>query len=159
MRTWVKWTIGGVALVVLVIAALGATGAYFALRSLDSRVATESDAQREGDAIRARYRNRAPLIEVINPKTGDVRVNRIEGRSAAAVSTIHVLSWKAKEGQLVRTEVPLWLMRFSTLNVLSSLGIAPERFRLTADDVERYGPGIILDYRIPEADHVLLWVE
>ena len=59
----------------------------------------------------------------------------------------------------MEAELPLWLMRFSTLNVLSKLGIAPEKFRLSAQDVVRYGPGIVADYRRPGQSHVLIWVD
>ena len=159
VRTWVKWTIAAIASVVLVVAALGATGAYFALRHLDTRTATEAEAQRDGESIRSRYAGRAPLVEVVDAKTGDIRINRATAASARPVDTIHVLTWKAEDGQLLRTQVPLWLMRFSTVQLASTLGIAPERFRLTVGDIQRYGPGIVLDYKAPHADRVLIWVE
>jgi hypothetical protein len=50
-------------------------------------------------------------------------------------------------------------MRFSTLNILSSLGVAPDQFRLTVVEIERYGPGLVVDYRRPAQTHVLIWVE
>jgi hypothetical protein len=51
------------------------------------------------------------------------------------------------------------LMRFSSLNVLSHLGIAPSRYRVTVEDVARFGPGVIVDYRDPGNQQVLIWVE
>jgi hypothetical protein len=50
-------------------------------------------------------------------------------------------------------------MRFSSINILSHLGIAPERFSLTVQDLERYGPGIIVDFRHPGVNRVLIWAE
>jgi hypothetical protein len=47
----------------------------------------------------------------------------------------------------MRTDVAPWLMRFSTLNLASQLGIAPAKFRLTVSDVQRYGPGIVCRFR------------
>jgi len=72
---------------------------------------------------------------------------------------MHVLSFNKDDGKLLSTDMPLWLMRFSSLNVLSHLGVAPERFRLTAEDVMRFGPGIVVDYRQPGENPVLIWVE
>ena len=60
---------------------------------------------------------------------------------------------------MVRTEVPLWLMRFSSVNILSQLGVAPERFRLTVSDIQRYGPGIVVDYGSRGTSRVLVWVD
>jgi hypothetical protein len=50
-------------------------------------------------------------------------------------------------------------MRFSTVNILSQLGIAPAKFRLTVGDIEHYGPGIVVDYSSRGAFRVLVWVE
>jgi hypothetical protein len=50
-------------------------------------------------------------------------------------------------------------MRFSTVNILSQLGIAPAKFRLTVADIERYGPGILVDYGSRGAFRLLVWVD
>jgi len=159
MRTWQKATLGVVAVVVVVVAAIGGTGAYFALRHLEKRIAGEADANKDMDEIRRRYAPRVPLIEVVDPARGDIRINRDPAPPAAPVRTLHIVNWKSDSGELVRTEIPLWLARFSSLNVLSQLGVAPARFRLTVADIERYGPGILTDYRAPGAFRILIWVD
>ncbi|HYN08998.1 MAG TPA: hypothetical protein VES67_16565 [Vicinamibacterales bacterium] len=158
MRTWVKVSLAGVALVVVGIAALAGTGAYFVLRNLDTRSATEAETLREFDVIRAKFGPRQPLVEIINPQSGDIRLNRLVHPEGRRATTLHVITWNV-DGEVLRTEVPVWLMRFSTLNVLSTLGVAPDKFSLTAEDVQRYGPGIVVDYRRPGQNHVLIWVE
>lgn len=159
MRTWVKITLCVVALFVTAFLALAGTGAYFVLRHLDTRTATEAETIREVEAIRARFAGRAPLVEVSSGRMDDIRINRAQSPDGRPVTTIHVISWKSADSEMVRTEVPLWLMRFSTVNLLSQLGVGPERLRLTVEDVERYGPGIVLDYGAPAADRVLVWVD
>ena len=159
MRTWVKATIGAAVVVIACLAALAGTAGYFVMRSLERRSATESVAQGEIDGIRGRFGTRPPLIEVVDPRTMDVRINRVAGGGAAPVSTLHVVSWKAEDNEIARTEVPLWLMRFSTLNVLSQLGVVPAKIRLTVQDVDRYGPGIVVDYNKPGSFRVLVWAD
>lgn len=159
MRTWVKVTIAGVVVAFVGIAALAGTGAYFVFRNLDTRSASEADTRRDFDAIRARFVGRPPLVEIVNLQTGDIRLNRLAHPDGRRVNTIHVLTWNADDGELFRTEVPLWLMRFSSVNVLSQLGVAPAKFRLTVEDVRRYGPGIVVDFSRPGQNHVLIWVE
>ena len=159
MRTWVKVTLGGVLLVLVGFGALAGVAGYFVFRNLDTRAATETEALRDFDAVKARFGGRQPLVEIVSPHAGDIRVNRAlhpEGRQA---TTLHVLTWDREEGRLLRTEAPLWLMRFSSINVLSRLGVAPEKFRLTVQDVQQYGPGVVVDYRRPGQKHVLIWVE
>jgi hypothetical protein len=159
MRTWQKATLGGFIVIAVAFAALAGTGAWFVLRNLDKKVLSEADANTEMDALRKRYLPRAPLIEIVDPRTGDIRINREQGRPPSPVSTIHIVNWKSENDELTRIEVPLWLMRFSTINILSRLGVAPAKFQLTVDDIQQYGPGIIADYRSPGALRVLIWVD
>lgn len=158
MRTWVKATLGGVALIAVALVAFGGTAAYFVMRHMETRAGSEAEAVREIDALKARFGTRPPLIEIVDPQRADIRINRPVEPSARPVDTIHVINWKTDPGELVSTDFPLWLMRFSTLNIASQLGIAPDKFRLTVSDVERYGPGIIVDYSI-QGSRVLVWVD
>jgi hypothetical protein len=159
VRTWVKATIGAAAMLIACFVALAGTAGYFVLKSLERRSATEADALREMEIVRTRFGSRPPLIEIIDPRTADVRINRLANSDGARVTTIHVVNWKSEDGEIVRTEVPIWLMRFSTLNVLSELGAVPASVRLTDEEIERYGPGIVVDYNQPAKDRVLVWVD
>ena len=159
MRTWLKVTLWGVALAVLVFAALAGTGAYYFLRHLETGRAAEADTLKEFETIRAKFGSREPLILLIKPESGDIRISRTTHPQGLRASTIHVLTWTAEDQDRLRTDLPLWLMRFSSVNILSRLGIAPDKFRLTLQDVERYGPGIVADYRRPGHSHALIWVE
>jgi hypothetical protein len=159
MRTWVKVSLAGVSVVVLGVLVLGGTAAFHIFRNLERRSANEADAVRAIEAVRERFPGRPPLVEIINPQAGDIRLNRLVHPEGRRPTTIHVLTWNTDDGELLRTKAPLWLMRFSSLNVLSQLGIAPEKFRLTLQDVQRYGPGIVADYRRPGRNLVLIWVE
>jgi hypothetical protein len=159
MRTWVKVTIGGAALVILGISALAGTGAYFFFRHLERRTATEVEVKKEIESIRTRFAGRPPMLEIVDVKAGDIRIQRTTHPQGLRAQTLHVMTWTGAEEQVMRSDVPLWLMRFSSLNVLSHLGVAPERYRLTVEDVARFGPGLIVDYRDPGNQQVLIWVE
>ena len=159
MRTWVKATLGGVALLAVALVALGATGAYFVLRHMEKRAGSEVQAAQAIDAVKARFGSRTPLVEIIDPHRANIRINRPVEGGVTRVDTVHVISWKGDTDELIRTEFPLWLMRFSSVNIASQLGIAPEKFRLTVGDIQRYGPGIIVDYGSRGAFRVLVWVD
>jgi hypothetical protein len=159
MRTWVKATLGGLVLIAVVLGVVAGTGAYFVFRNMEKRAGTELEAVQAIDVVKARFGSRAPLVEIVDLQRGDIRINHSVDASAARVDTIHVINWKKDTGELARTEVPLWLMRFSTVNILSKLGIAPAQFRLTVNDIERYGPGIVVEYGSPGTFRILLWVD
>ena len=158
MRTWVKATIGvGVPATVCMLA-LGGIASYYVLGNLERLSAPEATALSEIERIRTRFGSRPPLVEIVDVRRGDFRINRLAG-TGAKVSTFHVLNWNAEDGELVQTEAPLWLMRFSSVNLLSRLGLAPSSLRLTVEDVERYGPGIVVDYAQPGSARVFVWVD
>jgi hypothetical protein len=159
MRTWVKATIVGAALVAAGMAALAAITGYFVFRSFEKERTPEAVAVREMDSIRGRFGVRPPLVEILDLRSMDVRVNRLANTAGARVHTVHVVNWKVEDDEFVRTEFPLWLMRFSSVNLLSQLGITPVKLRLTVQDVERYGPGVIVDYNQPGALRLLIWVD
>jgi hypothetical protein len=159
MRTWVKVSIGSAILVLLAFFFVAGAGSYYFFRHLTTGEASESAVLREMDVLRERFGARQPLIEVVDPRTADIRINRTAEAGGRPVSTIHVLTWSADAGTRLQTEAPLWLLRFSSVNILSQLGVTPERFRLTVADIRRYGPGIVVDYRRPGQDHVMIWVD
>ena len=159
MRTWVKVTIGSASLAALALVALAGTGAYFVLRTLETRNSTEAGATAELDALRGRFAGRPPLVEIQDARSGDIRINRATGTDAKPVTTLHVLAWKTESHELVRMAVPIWLARFSAVNVLSQLGVGPANLRLTVQDIERYGPGIVIDFGRPEADRAVVWAD
>jgi hypothetical protein len=159
MRTWVKVTIGAAVLAAVAFATLAGTGAYFVLRHMEKRPSGEAEAVQTIDAVKAGFGSRPSLVEIVDPRRADIRINRPSGSSSAPVDTIHIINWRRETGEAVRADVPLWLMRFSSVNILSQLGVAPAKFRLTVSDVERYGPGIVVDYGSQGEFRVLVWVD
>jgi hypothetical protein len=159
MRTWVKVTLAGVVALAVGFVALAGTGAYFFFRHLDTKTATEAETKTDFDVVRTRFAGRAPMIEVVNLSSRDLKVNRLRHPEGRRAETVHILTWSDDENTFLRTDVPLWLMRFSSVNVLSHLGIAPAKYRLTVEDLARFGPGIVVDYLQPGRRRVLIWLE
>ena len=157
MRRWVKYTLIGVATAVLAFSLLAGAGAYYFFRHLDTRRVEEADTKADFEAIRKRFSNRAPMIEIVDLDKGDVKIQRVAHPDGRRAENLFVLTWD--DGQMLRTDVPLWLMRFSTVNVLSHLGVAPSKYRLTVEDLKRFGPGIVVDYSKPGESQVLIWLE
>jgi hypothetical protein len=156
----VKWTLAGFVGVIVLFLIVAGVGGYYVFRHLETAEATEAVILKEFDAIRARFPERLPLVEIINPQAGDIRINKLTHPEGREATTLHVLTWnRAEGGEKLQTDVPLWLMRFSSFNILSKLGVTPSKYRLVVHDIERYGPGIVADYRRPGQSHVLIWAQ
>ena len=78
MRTWVKVTLVGFAVCMLAFSLLAGAGAYLFFRHLETTTRRRTN---RADRVRGRpdeVRGRPPLIDVTNPKSGDIRVNRVK---------------------------------------------------------------------------------
>ena len=160
MRRWVKWTLAGFVGVIVLFLVVAGVGGYYVFRHLETSQTTETATLEQFDAIRKKFPERPPLVEIINPQAGDIRINKSTHPDGVEATTLHVLTWNRDEGgEKLQTDVPLWLMRFSSFNILSKLGVTPSKYRLVVHDIERYGPGIVADYRRPGQSHVLIWAQ
>jgi len=160
VRKWVKWTLAAFVGVIVLFLVVAGVGGYYVFRHLETSQTTETVVLKEFDAIRARFPERLPLVEIINPQAGDIRINKLTHPEGREATTLHVLTWNRDEGgEKLQTDVPLWLMKFSSVNILSKLGLTPSKYRLVVHDIERYGPGIVADYRRPGQSHVLIWAQ
>ena len=72
--------------------------------------------------------------------------------------------------RLVRIDVPYWFARkfagrngefkwLGQLTFLDDTEFDPESIRLSVDEVERRGPGLIADYQHPSGGQFISWVD
>ena len=79
-----------------------------------------------------------------------------------SLTTLHVLAWDAHDEQLARFEIPFWFLRLKEGPIrfgTYASGLDELKITLTAAEIERYGPGIIMDISREGRDRALLWVE
>jgi len=107
-----------------------------------------------------------PYIEVT--PTGAVRVNRDQERDVPADLThLVLLASDPSRERLVDITFPWWFVRlkvsrtFNLGNVTSFLAGDWENLDLevTEDDLERRGPGLILDHTAEDGKRIVMWTE
>jgi hypothetical protein len=75
-----------------------------------------------------------------------------------------VIAYDNRAGKLVNVSIPFWLLRmmpsknFSFLND-NGIDFDSERVHLKLEDLERRGPGLILDQADRRGSQVLVWSE
>jgi hypothetical protein len=162
-RNWL-WILFGVfiVLVFLGIGAIVATTAWVQ-QNLSVSERTEADAQREFDAVRARYTSRPPLLDLRNGRPVYTGGNAPAPQpNPAPVDRLHVLAWDPDEGRLASFSIPFWLLRLKSGPIEFSSyasGMDDEGVDLRPEDIERHGPGIILDTTSRSGERVLLWAQ
>jgi hypothetical protein len=164
-RTWISIVIASVIIVcVLALAVVGGT-VFFIYRHVDATLTNETTAAQEFASARARFTGQQPLIELRR----DEPVVHAEGLKnqkmpEKPLTSLRVLAYDEDEGKLVRVSIPFWLLRMFPSKDLSFLGdegidIDTRRIRLTLEDLERRGPGLILDQKDRRGSQVLVWTE
>ena len=161
-RRWVVVVFGVAVLIIFVgIGAIIAITAWFQ-QNLDVQTLTTVEAEVEFENIRKRFAGRGPLLEMKNGRpsyTADASSQRSESTS---LTTLHVLAFEPDKQHLARISLPFWLLRMKSDPIefgSYASGLDDEGVNLRPEDLEKYGPGIILDTVTPNGERVMLWTE
>ena len=164
-QTWISVLIATVIVVgILAVVAIGST-AFFIYRHVNTEITANESADVQFMEARKRFAGQQPLIEIRNDDEPVLHREVIPASiPAAKLDTLRVLAYDTREGKLVRVSIPFWLLRLAPTNHMTFLrdtGIDfdSDRVRLTLDDLERRGPGLILDQAGRHGSQVLVWTE
>jgi len=147
------------ALLALAATGLGTFGAL-AWRAVRLEHVETAEALRRFDAARAVFGGRRALL-TRDDSGGWLRTGPA-GPAARPAETLLVLAYRAPERQLARAAVPLWFLDIKGPAVQLSLRgtqFDPKALRLTAQDLAREGPSLLIDEQRPNGDRLLVWTE
>jgi hypothetical protein len=144
-KRWsVVWKVTGTAGALL--ALLVGIGIVLLSRYSQAETTDAASAAREFQVVRARLSGQAPLLELrgIQPP-----VFHRDGTSPRPVTAVHALVYDPRDQSLRRWAVPIAAIRLITLGGyvrLMDFGMPGDnRARLTLDDLEHRGPGLVVD--------------
>ena len=141
-----------------------------AVRVVDRRSETvpNSLAQAEFAQIRNQFAGQPALLDMT---TRQVEPSAAIPSSTATLHTFHTVILDTRGGdRLVHISVPYWLARWyarhdgefrwlGELTFLDDTEFDPEAIQLSFRDVERRGPGLLVDYRHPAGGQFMAWVD
>jgi hypothetical protein len=146
---------------VLAIAVVGGT-AYFFYRHVNASFTPPEDADTEFAQARARFAGQKPLIEI---RKDDEPILHREGATRREASgpqlvSLRVLAYDNHARKLVRVTIPFWLLRLKSGGGhidFNGNRMDLDDLRLSVEDLERYGPTLIVDHRSDDGKRVLVW--
>jgi hypothetical protein len=154
--------------VFIALMAIAGTGLWFFLSHRDSTSASPQLAEVEFSQLRARFSNQQPLVDMSRREPLDAPA---VSPDAAPLRSFHTVIFDTRGGQrLVRITVPYWFARryasrdgefkwLGQLTFLDDTEFDPEPIRLSLDQLERRGPGLVAHYRHPSGGQFISWVE
>ena len=146
--------IAGLAAVTAIV--LSASVAFIIFKSMSSTAAPAAQATQAFAVLRKLYPDRPPLIEIVNPATLDARINRTPNSPRKNVETVYFMYWDPEDEKIVRGEAPIWI---TSLRVgITGLGNwSFSDWHVTREDIERFSPGILVDFKAPDGTHAIVW--
>jgi hypothetical protein len=159
VKTWV-WIIAGVVGIgILGIVAMAAAGLWFVRSHVDVRATTVTAASSDFDAVRARFSAQKPLIE-LDDHGEFVRANTDRPAGTTRPQSLNVMAFDPDDEKVVRMDLPFWLLRLksggSTFR-MNGGDVDLAKLRLTVEDLEHFGPTLILDHKDQKGARVLVW--
>lgn len=161
VRTWIWVIVAIVVVCTLGIVALAGVGVYYFAQHIDTRPTTSAAAAQDFEQIKARFKTQTPLLEL--DERGRVlksHTNRPAPASPRKPDALHVLAYDPDSERIVSLSIPFWLLRLKMGGTKIQLGdnhVDLERLRLSVEDLERYGPALIIDHRSRQGERVLVW--
>ena len=160
-KTILLAVLGSIAMVVIAVVVVG----VWAFRSMvDNTPMDETSAAKVMEDVRARFQHSEPVLDI---QPGSLRLSRRppDTKPAGQLKTLHVIRWDIHEERLSRIEVPFWLLRLSDdpIDVIyedqpSESGLKVRTpSSVTVEEIERFGPALLVDGQMPDGGHLLVW--
>lgn len=161
VKTWVWVVVAVVVIGILGIIAMAGLGIYFFSQHIDTRTETPAGASRDFEQISTRFTGQRPLIEL--DEHGRYLRSNTDRQAAPGAPTpeaLHVMAFDPHDNRIVRVDIPFWLLRLKLRGSAIDFNgnrMELEDLKLTVEDLERYGPSLVVDHHAPTGQRVLVW--
>jgi hypothetical protein len=160
IKTWVWVVIAIVVICVVGAVAVAGMGYYFFTKHFDTKVTSPARASIEFEQVKAQFTGQKPLIELDERgrflRANPDRPTRSDNRRP---DQLFVLAFDPDDERIVKVTVPFWLLRLKAHGTVDFNGghLELEDLKLTVEDLERFGPTLIVDHKSSGGERVLVW--
>ena len=157
-RSTLFWVIVGVVFCAVVLFAGGLV--WFFTSALERSPADEATATARFQELHDRFSGVTPIF-AMGPNGPVLNRQPPPKRATGQLRSMQMLGWDRNDEELVRVTIPFWMIRMKpgNINVSSGDGNRSVRLSLSADDLEGYGPTLLLEHTDEEGYHLVLWTE
>ena len=160
IKTWVWVVVAIFAICVLGVVAIAGTGYYFFTKHFDTKVTSPANASVEFEQVKTQFTGQKPLIE-LDERGHFLRANpdRPANSDRRRPEKLYVLAFDPDDERIVKVTIPFWLLRLKHRGTIDFNGgqLELEDLKLTVEDLERFGPTLIVDHKATSGERVLVW--
>jgi hypothetical protein len=158
---WIVLIFLGVCVVGMMMVA--GAGVYFVAKHFDMKSSTVADASRAFDEVRATFKEPKPLFEIdTSERAKPTRAIAEMPTSTVKPKYLWVQVWDPDEEHLVKISLRFWLLKLGKRKVdfaHGGEGFDLDELNIDVNELERIGPVIVIDFRAPHGERVLLWTQ
>jgi hypothetical protein len=155
--TWLSVLLAAILIIGIGCVALVGSAAYWFYQHFETRSVPVESADLEFQRERARFAGQRALVEIRLGREPIVHRPDPARQKSAGLQTLHALVYDPAARKLVRANIPFWLLRFSRqgrIDLPAGARLGSDSAHFTVDDLERFGPGLILDLNEHDRDEV-----
>jgi len=160
VKAWVWVAIGIAAFGIICVILLAAVGIWVLHTHVNIQPTTVAAAMSDLQTIRDRFASQKPLIE-LDDRGNFVHANTDRPAGTQRPESLNIMAFDSRQDRVVRVDIPFWLLRLKTHGTMVDLGgggdIDLAKLRLTVEDLERFGPTLILDHTDTNGSRVIVW--
>jgi hypothetical protein len=146
--------------VLLIVLGLG-SALWLFTQAVDVGNADASTADEEFSRVVARFQGVKPVLEIRDEHPVLIR-RPPDAPSDTRLGTLHVLHWDPDDDSFTRIHVPFWLIRLKsgTIEINADRdGVSSRDLGLTVEELERFGPTLVIDHQGRAGVRLLVWTE
>jgi len=160
-KTWLSILIAAVIIIGMFAAAVVGGTAFFIYRHVHTQFTPSDDAERQFAEARSRFAGQQPLLEI--RRDDQAVVHRSPASPRRDLTALHALAYDPSAHKLVHVDIPIWLLRLvpagGTIHISDVDELDTINAKLTLEDLERHGPGLVMDLHRQGESQVLVWTE
>jgi hypothetical protein len=161
-KTWLSIALSILLLIGLLGLAVVGGGIYFVYSHVNSEPASQADARDRFAQARQQLAGKPPLVEIQEGR--EPIVHRPPATAQAArLQHLRVLAYDPDDGRVTEVDIPFWLVRMMPSGRFSfrdnNIELDADDLRVTVADLERHGPGLVLDHEGQRGGRVIAWTE
>ena len=161
-RTWIPIVLG----ILFLFGILAIGGIIFMVSFVRQNMTvaemSATSADDEFEKVRTRFAGQQPLIQMVDGKPQYLAERVNTSSPGAPLRSMHVMAWDDDEHKLVTFSLPFWLLRLKSGPIQLSAysqGWDDRGVSFRVEDLEKHGPGLLLDVNEPNEGRVIIWAE